>query len=733
MVASFLATLFLITPIQQGDTATFRDAATAELYARARVRHVRQDSLVRDYRARVRTRLDFTAGRSRFSRQTALLAHETVAEVTWRAPNDLKVQVEGARSAAPILRMFAGISPELDEELDEDLRGDFKQEVWFDRPWFIPRSLGDSIRLMGLPEHAALHPLAAAGTDYYRFRITDSVSVSLPDREIRAVKMRVVPKGLGPSLVAGDMWIDRETADVVRLMVVFVGEYLWEEPDGTLPKDSAEARKGNERAGRFLSVEADIEYALVAQRYWLPQRQLLAITAEIPWFVNATLPARAVSTFTDYEVNTSPEVSFQVALDTTTEGRPRPKVRVKRTGESGERSRSQERYRYGYQRGGRWSDGRWEVDVPPADSLATYEWDSDFKIDLHEEEQERLSESIAGLADISEQLPRQWLGRRNFQLAWERFSDIVRHNRVQGLSVGAGFQVRPGPAFTTLLLTGRFAFGNLEPTGSAVWRRDGPAGRLDIKAYWNVWEVEPWTGGLGVGNSLNVVFTGHDDADYYRAAGGGFSYRWNAGVLRDVEFAVYLESQRSMPTEVSAPVPSLFGNGTLPPNRSIAEGEYLRGSLMHIGFVGVAEFRKAAELLANREQAAARFWTSAAIPFRVVQRTGTLTLRAGVVAGDSLPQLEFRLGGPQTVRGYTYGMKVGRRMWSVQLDFGLARSHLVTPVVFVDVGDTFTTKPLIGGGVGLSLINGLIRFSLSKGFADPSTDVRFDLAFRTAR
>jgi hypothetical protein len=677
--------------------------------------------------------MDFTAGRSRFSRQTALLAHETVAQVIWRTPNDLKVQVQGARSAAPILRMVARMSPELDEELDEDLRDDFRQEVWFDRPWFIPRSLGDSIRLMGVPEQAALHPLAATGTEYYRFRITDSVSVSVPGREIRAVKLRVEPKRIGPSLVAGDMWIDRETADVVRLMVVFVGEYLWEEPNGTSPRDSAEARKDNRQANRFLSVEADVEYALVAQRYWLPHRQLLAITAEIPWFVNATLPARAVSTFTDYQVNTSPEVTFWVAPDTATEGRRRTRVRVKNTDESGERSTSEERYRHGYQRGGSWSNGRWEVDVPPADSLAIYEWETDFKVDIDDDEQKRLRESIEGLAAISEELPPQWVGRRNFQMAWEQFSDIARYNRVQGFSVGAGFQLRPGPAFTTVLFTGRFAFGNLEPTGSAVWRRDGPAGRLDIKGYWDVRELEPWTKGLGVGNSLNAFFTAHDDAEYYRGAGGGFSYRWNSGLLRDVEFAAYFESQKSMPTEVSAPIPNLFGDGTFPPNRTVVEGDYLRSTLTHIGSIGFTELREGAEILASQDRAAARVWGSASIPFSIIGRTGTLNLRVGVVTGDSLTQMAFRLGGPQTVRGYTYGTRIDRHFWSAQLDFALTRSPLVAPVVFADIGDTFTSNPIVGGGVGVSLLNGLIRFSLSKGFANPSTDLRFDLVFSAPR
>ena len=41
----------------------------AEMHARARVRHIRQDSLVRDYQAMVRTRLDATAGRGRFARR----------------------------------------------------------------------------------------------------------------------------------------------------------------------------------------------------------------------------------------------------------------------------------------------------------------------------------------------------------------------------------------------------------------------------------------------------------------------------------------------------------------------------------------------------------------------------------------------------------------------------------------------------------------------------------------
>ncbi len=280
------ALLVALLSSQQPDTATFRDAATAHLYALARVRHVRQDSMVHDYQAVVRTRLEASYGRSRFARLTTLIAHETVAKITWRQPNDLKVEVLGTRGRAPIVRMLGAIG-DVGDDVDEDLRS----ELVMDRPWFIPRALGDSIRVMGVPDQAVLHPLAGRATDHYRFAIVDSVTIVMPDRRIQAIAIHVVPKSYGLALMAGDMWLDTETGDVVRIRMLFLGEYLWDQPKGDTPEDSVEARHDNEVAQRFLSVEAEIEYVLIDQRYWMPYRQFLAITAEIPFFLNATIPA----------------------------------------------------------------------------------------------------------------------------------------------------------------------------------------------------------------------------------------------------------------------------------------------------------------------------------------------------------------------------------------------------------------------------------------------------------
>ncbi len=737
MVPGLLTTLLLLAPSHQGDSVTFRDAATAELYARARVRHVRQDSLVRDYSALVETRLDLTSGRSRFSRQTTLFAHETVARVSWQAPNDLKVQVLGARSAAPALRMFARMAGASGDDVDE-LQDELRQEVLLDRPWFIPRSLGDSIMLMGVPDQAALHPLAFGAIDYYNYAITDSTKLRIPNGpEITAVKMHVMPKELTASLVAGDMWIDLATGDVVRLMVVFVGQYLWSQPDGRTAEDSADARNDNKWATRFLSAEADVEYALIENRYWLPYRQLLSLTFEIPWFVNLTMPVRALSPFSEYEVNTTPAIAFAVPDEDLPERRGssdpladrdrRTRVRVRGDTNRVRNRNDRDRSERGYARAGTWGEGRWEVEIPPADELMLYAWEEEFKVSIDSDEEERLRESVATLAKLSEDLPADWVGRLRYGVAWEEFSDIFRFNRVQGASVGMGYQLRPGPDFTQVLFTARIGLADLRPTGSAVWRRDGPGGRFDVKAYRTVREVEQWTNGLGIGNSLNGIFAGNDDADYHLALGSSLSYQWNAGLLRDFMFEAFFERQTNMNNEAGSP----FG-GSFQLNPRITEGNFVGARVSRPYHIGLTELNPGADVLADEDLLAGRIYGSAAVPLRAFGRTGTLTLRAGAMRGDDLPQLAFRLGGPQTVRGFTYGARRGREFWSTQLDFALSRSPFWAPVLFVDVGDTFSSDPMVGAGIGVSLLNGLIRFDLSKGI-NPWNEVRFDLAFRAPR
>lgn len=712
-----------LAALVQTDTTTFADAATEALIVQARHRHAYQDSLVRDYSATVRTRIDVGFGRSRFARVPPILAHETVAKISWSLPNDLKVDVLGQRTASAL--------PDADIEAE------------FDRPWFFPRGLGDSIRMVDdeLPTTAALHPLAPGAEAFYRYAIIDSLTITIPGRTVRAVGVRVEPKALGPSLIAGNMWFDADTYEVVRLTFVFVGQYTWVGPDGSSAKDSAAARRGNVWAQRIAKLEADLEYALYDRLYWMPYRQLLQLTVDIPWFLNLKIPIRFITTFSEYEVNQSVLPLFEVALDSVLEEADAGERWRRRRGmhcPEGARSAVECNSETGYvHAGARPEGGRWEIHYPPRDSLFGFDgWEDDLELHLAPEDEERIKETIAALGELEEQLPADWVGRMSHHVAFESFSDLFRFNRVQGVSLGGGYQIRPGAAFTTLIGAARFGLSDRRVTGSLTWRRDAPGGRLDIAAFRDVREVEPWTSGLGFGNSLNAIFSGNDDADYYLAAGGGVSFSsYGRGLLRNAELGLLFERQRSMVTVASSGVNDrLGGSGVFPLNSPVAEGDFLRAYVRRRSFVGPVELQQGVEGLLGEGVLSTRIWGAARLPFTLFERTGQLNVRAGGLAGDEVPQMLYRVGGPATVRGFDYGERRGDAFWSAQLDFGLKRRGIVSPVIFADIGDaTFSSfDPLIGIGGGLSILQGFARLNLAKGLY-PDRDLRFDLMFRAAR
>ncbi|MFQ6045094.1 MAG: hypothetical protein ACE5PT_01875 [Gemmatimonadales bacterium] len=542
--------------------------------------------------------------------------------------------------------------------------------------------------------------------------------------------MGVIPKEHGPSLIAGDMWIDAETADVVRMQVVFVGDFLWEQPDGDAPEDSAQALRDSRQASRFLTVEAEIEYSLIDRRHWMPLRQVLAITAELPWFLNVAIPVRAVTEFSDYRVNDAPPFEFVIPPErdeTLRRDRTRRRLRIRVGGDSGVavEDSDAERARRGYEHAGAWREGWWEVRVPPAESLGAYAWESELALTLDAAEERRLRDTFAELSKLEERVPPEWVGRRRVQLAFGGVADAVRFNRVQGPAVGLGYRLDTPWDFTSLLVGGQFGVGDLRPVGSITIRRDGPRGRFDLTARRAVREVEPWTSGLGFGNSLNALFTGHDDADYYLTLGAGFTYTWYSGPLENVRLSGSLERHRSM-----ALAPRTLW--MFPPNPAVLDGTFVRGSVFRKARLGPLEAGVGADVLSGSLATAARGWASLSMAFGVLGRTGRITVRGGAVRGDSLPQLTPRLGGPQSVRGYRYGVRAAREFWAVQLDAALRREAVLTPVAFFDIGDTFHGDPLVSVGAGLSLLNGLVRLDFSKGLR-PAEEVRFDLHFRAPR
>jgi hypothetical protein len=678
------------------------------------VRHRTQDSLVNDYRATIRYRMSFALGRRRWARAMTMAAEEQQGTVHWQRPNDLRLDIQGRRSRSR--------------------REDISLSTDFSRPWFVPRGLGDSVRFFGndFPERAALHPLAQDGPEWYRYELEDSVTFANPELgRVKLYRLSVTPRKNGPSLIAGSMYLDAASKDVVRLTFRYVGTMLWiDENDGDIRGDSVRARRTNALINRILSVNADLEYSLQDGKYWMPYRQLLAGQAQIPLISDVVVPFELITSFSQYSINTGEPVAFEIELPDSGGVADEPE------GEDwgDETAYSGRRY------ADRWPGGRFEVHRASKDSLEQFSgWTDSLDLDLAPEDDQRIRALSTELAELSERLSPELTGRRLHGINYERFADILRYNRVQGLSFGFGYQLRAPLAFTTFQGTARLGISDGRITGRLAAVRDAPGGTLHLAAYREVREVEPFVRNFAIGNSINALFVAHDNADYYLGEGASLTFERALDRGIDLTLVGRFERQSTVAAEAESELNDLIGgSGVFPFNPPVREGNFFGAAARIDGQRGFTGWSLTADGLAGEGEGVVRL--AGEVRQRLGKKRGlTLSLKAGAASGDQLPQALFRAGGLQSVRGYDYGTTRGQAFWSVQSDLTLSDSWGLRPVLFLDAGQAaspdrlFRDEPLVGAGVGASLLRGLIRFDLSHGLTGDDNNLRFDIVFSAAR
>ena len=726
--------LVLSAPAQGADSQrAFANAATEAIVRKAMVRHAVADTTVSDYTASFRTRLTFSFGRSRWARIPPIAAEEQTGIIRWQRPNDLQIEMVGRRSVA--------------RNPDMDLRS------VFDSPWFVPRALGDSVRVAGadFPQEAALHPLAADGPDWYRYELIDSLAVRAPDgQSVHLYRVTVTPRRVGKGLTVGYLLLDAASGDVVRFSFRFVGTSLWVAPDGPTPEDSADARTGNKWISRLLTLDADLEYSLQDRKHWMPYRQTISGSVEIPFVGDAVIPFSFSTTFDDYSIDTGRPIVFRA-----------PPVHSKAEADSLQAahfdSLSRERRRrreegdstsdslYWKHRardipGVMGSGGRFEVHLPPLDSLDHFAgWGDSIKLDLADDDAKDLRDLQAEIAGLAEHLPNDLTGRRPGMLAVQRIADIVRDNRVQGLSLGLGYRTPFFHVpFTTAFVGGRFGFADTRIYARGALVRDAPGGRWTLAGYRDLGMADPFFAPKAVGNSVNAIFTAHDEADYYLAQGGSLSYERSVGVGRDLTLSARVEDEASVTTESRSAIAGIFTSGRFAPNPPVATGTFAGVTAKLAGRAGQGRWMVGSEVLAGAGKATGKLvgeWRQ-----RVGRRRSGVSLaaRAGITTDAPLPQSAFRLGGEATVRGFPYGVLTGQSFWAAQADVGLGHGN-VRPVVFADAGQVgprqglFDRQVLTGAGVGLSFFGGIVRFDLSAPVHPSGGHPRFDIVFNAPR
>ena len=705
------AVLLSFPPHHAQDTSrAFATEATRQLVVRAQARHAEDDTTVSDYTAKLRYRVSFSLGRRKWARVPTYAVEEQEGTVHWQAPNDIRLDILGRRNAS--------------RSKDITLSSDFT------RPWFVPRGLGDSVRIFGndFPTRAALHPLAADGPDWYRYELTDSIALTTANgTTVRLYSVEVVPARPGPSLVVGTLWIDAASAQVARFTFRYVGTELWVDRDDDDPdlKKMGGAKGVNSFVNRILTVDSDLEYGLQDEKYWMPSRQVLSGTLQIPIISDIVIPFEAITTFWDYDIN----IGRPVVFDT-----PPPDSGAKTTMDHGSDSLAP------VIRSGTWASGRYEIHRPSVDTLKRYaQWGDSLHLDLNPQEDDQVREVQAELATMSEALPSDVTGIRPFGVNYEAFADIFRYNRVQGPSLGYGYGVKvPGWSFTRAQATLRFGFSDARLTGQLGLVREAPSGRWRLDGYRSIAEVEPFFRVNTFGNTMNGVFAAHDDADYYLAQGGRIGYETSVGRGLELGLQARFEDQQSVSTDARSAINDLLGgSGDFPDNPSITEGFFLGVSATLDGVVGTGTWRLGAEGLSGAGSTTGRFMGE--LRQRAFGVRGiTVTGRAGIATSDTLPQSRFRLGGLKTVRGFNYGTYEGQAFWSLQGDWTPLKGK-VRPVLFADVGQAgavgsvFSQRPLVGAGAGVSFFNGIVRFDLSVPLQGPTSGLRFDIQFGAPR
>jgi hypothetical protein len=179
------------------------------------------------------------------------------------------------------------------------------------------------------------------------------------------------------------------------------------------------------------------------------------------------------------------------------------------------------------------------------------------------------------------------------------------------------------------------------------------------------------------------------------------------------------------------------GSGAFAANGPVISGRYFVASAELSGGGMPLEWRAGLEGTVG-DRGEGRGWIAATARTSSESRLAvTASGWAGVGAGDSIPQRQFRLGGLKTLRGYPAGAFRGASAWTASLDLGLWRG-IVSPVVFVDAGQVaprlarFSGPPAFSFGAGLSLLGGVVRLDGARPVA-PNAKWRLNLTLGARR
>ena len=214
---------------------------------------VQADAMLRSYRTRAHGFVFFLAqvGEGLTEPPRLVKADELDVEVYWQAPDRSKQVISGWRDGAFL---------PTDIHYHRDHLG------------IVTNDFGDVIRIgEGDEVRDVPHPLSPAGPDVYDYALGDSLVVRTGTDAIRVRRVEVRPRDFGRPMVVGTLYLDAETAALVRFRFSFT-------PPAYLDR-------------QLEDISIVLENGRFAGRYWLPYHQDVEIRRRTTWL---DFPARGI-------------------------------------------------------------------------------------------------------------------------------------------------------------------------------------------------------------------------------------------------------------------------------------------------------------------------------------------------------------------------------------------------------------------------------------------------------
>ena len=510
----------------------------------------------------------------------------------------------------------------------------------------VTNNFGNLIRIgEGDEVRDAVHPLSPDGLEAYDYVLSDSLAIRTADGEITVHQVQVRPRSFSRPLVVGILYIDVATAELVRFRFSFTpAAYL----------DS-----------QLEDISVVLESALFQNRYWLPRRQEVEIRRRVTWL---DFPARGIIRgrweIDDYDLNL--EIPPGVFRGPSIGGLLQPRK----------------------------SDSAWSK---PLDQVI-----ADIARPVNQQDMEALRVELERLAGS-----RALGGLPSRRLATGSLSDLLRVNRVQGLTLGFGAVL--GVKGSRIRLQPAVGYGTSDDrlTGSLTAGWSTGATSLKLTASRGISDFSDLAVIAPVVNSILSQEAGKDYGDYVLLNAVELGVRRRLGGRTTVGLSLAVEESRSVATEASP------ASGNYRPNPSLGSGTHriVRANLERASG-GIAVRRDLQGRLAIEVGDRSGEYLRATASGRWLADLGNseLLTRVYLGAGSSRlpPYRTFVIGGRGTLVGEPFRRYGGRTVALGHLEW---RFDMPVPAIrlgsFASTGRQVTLAPFLSAGYAAEPLPGL--------------------------